>query len=579
MKTFLVSIGLFLFCFVGLAQEQKTIFGTVTDGQNPIERVTISVLDKDVTTSTDAKGAYTIKAAKGDILQFVYTGMKTITIKVEDVTRILSPVMIIDVTELDEVTVEASSRISQTEMAASYRNNENVIRTAFGFIDAERAAGNVQVIGEDVINAAYICILDLLRNRFSGVLVKGDCLGNESSVVIRGAGSINNVKTAVFDIDGQIFTEVPIWISISNVKRVAVLNNLATTTQYGSAGNGGVVVINTFSGNQAASKITDLARLRNNYVTGDVLSKDQVSANMPNYLKELNASGTLKEAKAIFEKNALTYANSAYYFLDTYDYFTKKWNETSFADKLIEKNFNLFENNSVLLKALAYSYQAQNRFKKANTLFQEVFKKRPEYAQSYFDVANSYRDLNKFEQSASIYARYKYLQDEGFLALDTLGFDPIFDREFNNLLALRKYAPSKKSKKLYVAEEDFNGTRLVFEWNDSEAEFDLQFVNPGDQYFTWKHSLADNEDIILREKQLGYNTTEQLIDNSLAGTWKINVKYLGNKSLTPTYLKATIYYNYGNANQRKEVKLLKLSIKNVNQEWFKISNAGVTAFE
>ncbi len=57
-----------------------------------------------------------------------------------------------------------------------------------------------------------------------------------------------------------------------------------------------------------------------------------------------------------------------------------------------------------------------------------------------------------------------------------------------------------KQKKLYIADNDFKGTRVVFEWNDGEAEFELQFVNPGKQYHIWKHSLADNPELIAREK-------------------------------------------------------------------------------
>jgi len=87
----------------------------------------------------------------------------------------------------------------------------------------------------------------------------------------------------------------------------------------------------------------------------------------------------------------------------------------------------------------------------------------------------------------------------------------------------------------------------------------------------WKHSLADNADVIYREKDFGYNITEYLLDGSLPGTWQVNINYSGNKSLTPTFLKATVYYNYGTSAQRKEVKTFKLSLKNVNQELFKIT--------
>jgi hypothetical protein len=171
--------------------------------------------------------------------------------------------------------------------------------------------------------------------------------------------------------------------------------------------------------------------------------------------------------------------------------------------------------------------------------------------------------------------------NEGFAKSDTLVFQEVFQREYNNFLALHKeeIMDSKMAQKIYVAEEEFKGTRLVFEWNDSEAEFDLQFVNPGNQYHTWKHSLADNSDVILREKEFGYNTTEYLIDGSLPGTWKVNVNYLGNKSLTPTYLKATVYYDYGSRNQREEVKVFKLSLKNANYELFQLNSSSKLMIE
>jgi len=175
-----------------------------------------------------------------------------------------------------------------------------------------------------------------------------------------------------------------------------------------------------------------------------------------------------------------------------------------------------------------------------------------------------------------MYTRHGYLIEEGFLEQDTLGFGPILEREFNNLLMLDKGAvvDVKKANKLFISEEDFKGTRLVFEWNDGEAEFDMQFVNPKNQYYKWKHSIFDNADEIEREKDFGYNVKEYLVDGALPGLWKVNVNYLGNKSLTPSYLKATVYYNYGSRTQRKEVQVFKLDLKNVNQELFRLTTGG-----
>jgi tetratricopeptide (TPR) repeat protein len=378
-------------------------------------------------------------------------------------------------------------------------------------------------------------------------------------------------------VDGQIFTQIPIWVDLGNVKRIAILNNFATTTQYGSIASGGVIVINTISGNLAPTKVVDQAKLRNNFYQNDALDSQDVKRNWPKYKKELYASSSLEAAQIKFTQLALTYANSPYFLLDAQDYFTNEWDRSDIGEEIIVNHFEPFSKNSVLLKALAYQYQQQGQYEKANDVYKEIFLLRPNYAQSYLDMARSYRELGNPLQAASLHARYSYLQEQGLMEQDTVGFGPIMERELNNLLAFDKDAlvDSGKPNTLFVANDDFDGTRVVFEWNDGEAEFELQFVNPGKQYHTWKHSLADNAALISREKNLGYNTMEELIDGSLPGSWQVNIKYLGNKSLTPTYLKASIYYNYGEVSQRKEVKLFKLSLKNVNQELFKLVSSPV----
>jgi len=581
---------LFLLTYSLTAQEQRKVFGTVSDGTNPIENVSIKVLKTESSTQTDEDGKYSIQASTGDQLEFSFTGMKTISIKVEDVTRVLNPIMIPDVTELDEVVVEASKRRSQKDLEEDYAINKSIIQTAWGYLDADRAAGNVRILEENEINSVSICVLDLLRNRFPGVRVIGSCTTGGSTagigevttgpsfggyVVIRGASSITNPTPAIFDVDGQIFSDTPIWLDVTSIKRLAILGNLGTTVAYGSLGRGGVVVINTVN-NPKLTKTVDRARLKNNFLKGKVLTKAEVDQNTPTYLKELIASETFDEAKSVFDNYHNQYSSSPYFYLDAYKHFYENWNDKSFADGIIDANFKAFRNNAVLLKALAYTYEEQNRFEKANEVYKETFILRPNYAQSYLDMANSYRNVSEPKQAASIYARYEYLMEEGFIGVDTTAFGPIIYREFNNLLMLEKESvvKSRKAKNLYIAEEQFEGTRLVFEWNDSEAEFDLQFVNPGNQYFMWKHSLADNSEVINREKEFGYNVTEYLMDGSLPGTWKVNVNYLGNKSLSPTYLKATVYYNYGSKTQRKEVKVYKLMLKDVNQELFQITVGG-----
>ena len=244
-------ILLFVGPFLMAQEEVKTIRGQVTDGRDPLPDVAISVEDGENKTFSDAEGRYTIEAAPGDVLLYTYQGMKPLRIRVEDVTRILNPAMAMDVAELEEVIVIGSNRKTQRELAIEYPVNERLIRTAYGILNADTAPGNIRFMTEEEITPIYVCILDLLRNRFSGVRVVGDCTGAGSSAVaegqltniqgvpqrdadsfkefdnlgpqrvfIRGASSIFNQRAAIFDVDGQIFSEPPLWLDIGQIKRL-----------------------------------------------------------------------------------------------------------------------------------------------------------------------------------------------------------------------------------------------------------------------------------------------------------------------------------------------------------------------
>lgn len=606
-----IWIVLFLIGPLVLAQQnQKTIRGTVTDGRSPISDVTIAVEGGGPSTFTDDAGKYSIAANPGDVLKYTYQGMKTLRIRVEDVTRILSPTMAIDVAELDEVVVVGSNRKSQRDLEREYVINERLIRTAYGILNADTAPGYIRFMNEDDITPIYLCILDLLRNRFAGVRVVGDCSGggalpsvgqitniqgvvqndadsfNEfddlapQRVFIRGASSIFNQRAALFDVDGQIFTEPPIWLDINQIKRLAILNNFATTTQYGNLGAGGIIVINTLAGSPKGGKLKDLARLRNNFETGPILTRAEVEAGEPTYYQDLNAAGSAADAKAVYEKYASRYASAPYFVLDAYRHFYEIRGDEAFADEILAEHEYLFSRNPVSMKALAYIYESESRLEKAHEAYKDVMRMRPNYGQSYMDLANSYRNLGRYDKAAAQYKRYDYLVAENMIPVDSTDFVPILNREYNNLLFLHQagIVSAANRESLFVEEESFQGTRIVFEWNDGEAEFDLQFVNPENQYHIWKHAMESDAEAIMKEKEIGFNTEEFLIDDSLPGTWAINVRYHGNKSLSSTYLKVTIYDNYGTRSQRKDVRVFKLSLKDVNQRLLTLTKGATVAF-
>ncbi len=556
------------------AQQIRKIQGTVSDGSNPMKDVMIEVQGKDSSVYSDGEGKYAIEAEVGDMLKYSYTGMKDYIVRVEDVSRHLNLIMIPDVEELSEVTVTGTNRKSQQDMAIEYATNPRIIRTAFGYLDADRAPGRVIMIDQSNIMAVQLDIFGVIRNRFPGISVVGNCQTG-GNVIIRGAGSISSPRSAVYDVDGLVLTQAPCWLDPLQIKRMAIIPTIGFSARYGALGNGGVVIINTISGNPQDPKIVDQARLRNNYATQPVLGAEAVAQSEPTYMTALREVNSAEEAKSVYNRYAEQYSGSPYFYLDTYQYFHDRLNDAEFADQIIRENRFRFDNNAAVLKGLAYLYQEQGRSAKALDVYKDVFILRPQYSQSYQDLAIAYEDARSYDKAAGMYARYKYLIDENFLVASD-HFSKIIQHESDNFLKLNAGKAGIGLKKVLTDPYVENTTRVVVEWNDTEAEFELQFVNPEGQYHTWKHTYAENEERLVDEKMKGYSMEEHIIDKALPGLWEVNVRYLGNKSLTPTYLKVTTYYNYGQRDQQKEVNTFKLTLKNNWQKLLSINNPGMS---
>ncbi|MDG1573064.1 carboxypeptidase-like regulatory domain-containing protein [Robiginitalea sp. M366] len=559
------------------AQEEQVISGTITDGSQALQDVRISVEGSDTQVFTDAQGKYQVAASPGDLLMYSYTGMKEYRVRVEDVTRFLNLIMIPDIQELDEVTVTKSNRKSQADLAAEYRTNPNLIQTAYGIIDATTAPGKIRIMTDEQIAPIGLCVLDVIRNRFAGVWAVGDCMRG-GYIVIRGPGSISRARVAMYDVDGQIFSDVPLWLDVNSIKRMAIVSSLAFNVRYGASAenSGGVIIINTVNGQAAvAAKQQDQARLKNNYVTGKVLSGTEVAQGAPAYLKALENAPTLEEAQKAYYEYEASYNASPYFYLDAFLHFSERSGGIAVAEEIGTAQRKKWSQNATLLKVLAYRYQELGMPDEALDLYKDIFILRPHYSQSYLDLARAYRAAGEAGKAAAMYARYKYLLDEGYLTASE-EFGKIIQHESDNLLALEGRSLGADPRKVQTDPYVDGSTRVVVEWNDSEAEFDLQFVNPEGQYTTWKHTYADNEALILDEKDNGYSVAEFVIDENLPGTWKVNAVYHGNKSLTPTYVKITTYTRYGQRGQQQQVRTFRLQLKGVNQELLTLVNPGVS---
>ncbi|MDB4134052.1 TonB-dependent receptor plug domain-containing protein [Flavobacteriaceae bacterium] len=95
------------------------------------------------------------------------------------------------------------------------------------------------------ISPGATSLADVIIGKFPGIKVEGANMINSSRrFVIRGSTmSMNNPAYAIFDIDGQVYTQYPDFIDPQNIKSIVILKSMSAANKYGGQGRGGVIVI------------------------------------------------------------------------------------------------------------------------------------------------------------------------------------------------------------------------------------------------------------------------------------------------------------------------------------------------
>ncbi|MEX0359703.1 MAG: YfaP family protein, partial [Allomuricauda sp.] len=138
----------------------------------------------------------------------------------------------------------------------------------------------------------------------------------------------------------------------------------------------------------------------------------------------------------------------------------------------------------------------------------------------------------------------------------------------------RKHLDISKVSSSYRNNLTYNA-RLVLEWNNTDAEFVVQFVNPQKRFFNWEHTEAADKKRIMDEIQHGFSSEQfEIVGPETVGDWILNVTYMGNRTSgnkMPTFLKCTVQYNFGKANQYSEEFLVRLQDNGDEQQLAKFA--------
>lgn len=567
---FSIRLAVVLFTTNSLqAQEKPNLFRQITgyvQFQNkPFEGVNVFVENASRGVVTDTKGFYAISVKKGETLRFSYVGFRNIEIVIEDVTNILNVDMYEEVNELEEVELKSAKKEEKVK-----QDIPDELTTAYGKINIRAAGYGINYVSGEELNLAT----ELLHRALEGKIPNYRVVNNiPIQVMLRSRNSINQDNFAIWDIDGVVYVDNPPLIEISQVKDVYAIQGLAGTVKYGTLGGGGVIVVRTkvadVSNSTKGSQNQNPSSLNTNLYQNDALPYNQYTEFEPSYLKIFD---TLTAAEPIYQAYAESGDNlkaDAYYGLAVAQKLYQKFGANTYIKQILETNRDLHADNPEVLKSLAYFLQAQKQYGEALPIYRKLLALRPGYAQSYRDLANGLVETNDYRQAWKTYMQY--LNKTG--KLTEAGIDKmVFDEMQTLFTQKRSLLPPEAVMETADPKELQQDVRLVFEWSASDAEFEMEFVNPDKQVFVFDHSYKNNNERFTEEKTKGYSSEEFYIDTLDKGQWLVNLTYLGNKKYDPTYVKATIYYNWGRANQHQETKLFRLSQKSLKVNLISLPN-------
>jgi tetratricopeptide (TPR) repeat protein len=532
-----------------------TIYGKVTCNNIPVQGARINIKNSLVATISNVDGDFRINAKEDDILVVSALGMlpKEVSVNNNAVNINLET----DGELLDEVFLEGQGK-----------QKDKVLDTGYGKKKFDAIGYDMYEMSKKEINPS-IQTLDQVIRKIPGIIVSGidpnGFSGNKRYTLLRSnASSIANDTNPIIVINDLIYYQsdglksLP-QIDVQSITKVTLLKSLAATNRYGSAGAYGAIVIRTdYSSLKTTEPKKPSALVTGNDYVEQVQDIDALNFK-PNNLQNTKS---FEEAKQAYKELKQARDNlSVSFYLDAVEYFLK-WDNT-YAMSIFSDVEAIAKDNAKALKSIAFTYEALSMYEEARLVYQHIAILLPIDAQSYRDLALIYNATGYYNEAFQL---YKQMLSNSMEGVDFTGLQqPIID-ELMHLLAFHRSKVNFKDLPTNLLTAKFKqDLRIVFEWNDPNAEFELQFVNPQKKFFKWSHTKFNNRERMLDEIKKGYTTEAYIIDDAEAGEWIINIEALNEKpDINPNYLKYTIYKNYGLPNETKTIKILQL--ENIKQK-------------
>ena len=220
-------------------QQAAKVFGTVTDGKEPVIGASIRVKNGNQGTITDMDGNFKLDVAPGTELLISYVGYKDVTVKAA--------------ANMNIVLEEESTSLNE------------VVVTALGIKRERKALGYAlsEVKGEELTKAKETNVINSLSGKVAGLIVQNTAGGASGStrVLLRGNTEMTGNNQPLYVIDGVPLDNTNFGsagtaggydlgdgisaINPDDIENMTVLKGPAASALYGSRASHGVILITT----------------------------------------------------------------------------------------------------------------------------------------------------------------------------------------------------------------------------------------------------------------------------------------------------------------------------------------------
>ena len=546
-----------------ITSEFKTINGRVSDENGYLSDVTVISRGNNTQTVTDSLGNFSIEAQNRGILEFRYIGKNTILSRVSE-----SPVKNIFMTDgnmvLDELVLE--------------NKKQELVENGYGKLDKKRLGYSIETLEGNKIIPSNTDVKDAVDGKFAGVKIGANAdlsqfvgrgryttiLGNQYGLVVVDGLAIKQSNSSM----GAGFIADTGFINPENIESITYLKGLAATNIYGSDGSNGVLLIKTKTGSSSFKK-KKKRQLGNTPIYNEYVEIEEI-INEP-YIKEISQTTTIQDAYKMYLSQRKLYGNDINFFFDIASYF-KNWNNLYLVKRILSNVLEINKNLDVeILRILAYKYDEFEMFEESINVYEQLISFEPSESQSYRNLALSYQLNKQFTEAQEIYNKIHYNQYSEVNSFN--GLKQTINAEYKNLIALHNSTLLTTNIPEFYKKKAEYDTRIIFEWSHFDAEFDLQIVNPQKRYFTWSHTQKEEASRFMKETSQGYGLEEFFITKKDKGEWLFNLTYYGKKTgdnSMPSYLKVTVYSNFGKPTQTKKVTVKELNDLNKKESILKL---------